>query len=264
MEEFKVIQPSPLLAPYIKKYWLLKTTCDSPTLARTLPTGMMNLIFHRGNRLLSTQHNELHPRAFLSGQEKSFDDLKYKGQINMISVVFNPIGIRAFFNLPINELNNLRVTAEDLEDKELLELERSLTSTDNDRLCILMIEQFLFKRLTSLAEHNIKRLESTIRLINSGQSDISTLADTACLSTKQFQRVFSEYVGANPKEFSRIIRFQRALHILETKPEISLTTLAYECGYSDQPHMIKEFKAFSGHTPTEYLAICQPFSDYFA
>lgn len=264
MEEYRIIQPAALLAPYIKNYWLLKTTCDSPTLARTVPTGMMNLMFHRGNRLLSVHDNDLYPRVFLSGQEKSFADLEYAGQINMISVVFNPIGVRAFFNLPINKLNNLRVTAGDLEDKELAELEYSLTDTEDDDLCILFIEQFLLKRLCRIAEHNLKRIETTIRLINSGQTDVALLADAACLSTKQFQRVFSEYVGSNPKEFSRTIRFQKVLHTLETKPQISLTTLAYECGYFDQSHMIKDFKALSGYSPNEYLTICQPYSDYFS
>lgn len=263
MEEFKIIQPTALLAPYVKNYWLLKTACDSPTLARTVPCGMMNLIFHRGNCLLSVRENEFQPRAFLSGHEKSFDDLEYSGQINMISVVFRPIGVRAFFNLPINKLNNLRVAASDLEDKELLMLERSLTNTENEQLCILLIEQFLLKRLTRLAEYNLKRMDASIRLINSGKTDIALLADTACLSSKQFQRIFSEYVGSNPKEFSRVIRFQKALHTLETKPQISLTTLAYECGYFDQSHMIKEFKLLSGYTPGEYIAACPPHSDYF-
>lgn len=263
MEKFKIIQPSALLTPYVKNYWLLKTACDSPALARTVPTGMMNLIFHRGNRLLSVHDNDLHPRVFLNGQEKTFADLEYTGQINMISVVFKSVGVRAFFNLPINKLNNLRVTAGDLRDKELAELEQSLTSTEDDQICILLIEQFLLKRLSRLAEHNLKRIETTIRLINSGQTDIMKLADTACLSTKQFQRVFSEYVGSNPKEFSRTIRFQKALHILETTPQISLTTLAYECGYFDQSHMIKEFKSLSGYTPSEYLDACPPHSDYF-
>jgi len=264
MEEFKIIQPSSPLAPYVKNYWLLKTACDSPTLARTVPTGMMNLIFHRGNRLLSIYEDELHPRAFLSGQEKSFADLEYTGQINMISVVFRPIGVKAFFDLPILKINNLRVTAADLEDRELAILEHSLTSTENDELCILLIEQFLLKRLSHLAEHNLKRIEATIRLINSGQTDITLLADAACLSTKQFQRIFSEHVGSNPKEFSRTIRFQKALYILETQSQTSLTTLAYDCGYFDQSHMIKDFKALSGYTPSEYLAACPPHSDYFS
>lgn len=264
MEDFQTIQPSAMLAPYVKQYWLLKAYSELPMQAGTVPTGMMNLIFHRGNRLLSVNDNELHPRSFLSGQEKTFANLEYTGQVNMLSVVFRPAGARVFFNLPMGRINNLRVTAGDIEDKELLELERSLTSTEDDNLCILLIEQFLLKRLTRFAEYNLKRIETTIRLINSGQSDVASLADTACLSTKQFNRIFSEHVGANPKEFSRIIRFQRALKILETTPQTPLTALAYECGYFDQSHMIKEFKALSGYTPTEYLAICLPFSDYFS
>ncbi len=52
VEEFRVIQPSAALAPYVKNYWLLKTDGDSDV-ARTVPTGMMNMIFHRGRRLIT-------------------------------------------------------------------------------------------------------------------------------------------------------------------------------------------------------------------
>ncbi len=263
MEEFRVIQPSSPLIPYVKHYWLLKTASHSATLARTVPTGMMSLIFHRGERLLSVYENALHPRAFLSGQEKTFADLLYCGQVNIISVVFRPVGIRAFFNLPVNLLAGLRLTAGDIEDRELLALENTLTSIESDKRCVLLIEQFLLKRLTRLAEHNLKRIETAIRLINYGETDITRLANAACLSTRQFGRVFCEYIGANPKEFSRTVRFQRALKILEHNPQLSLTALTYQCGYFDQSHMIKEFKALSGYTPREFLAVCPPHSDYF-
>lgn len=109
MEEFLIIKPSPHLAPYIKNYWLLKTDVTSPAIVRTLPTGMMSLVFHRGNRILSVKERELHPLAFLSGHEKGFADLEYNGQINMISVTFKPTGVRAFFNLPINKTDALRL-----------------------------------------------------------------------------------------------------------------------------------------------------------
>jgi|AGTN01.1.fsa_nt_gi Transcriptional regulator containing an amidase domain and an AraC-type DNA-binding HTH domain len=264
MEEFSIIQPTPLLVPYIKNYWLLKTASDSATLVRTVPTGMMNLIFHRGDRLLSVHEDEFHPRAFLAGHEKTYADLKYAGQVNMISIVFRPAGVRAFFNLPIIKTSGLRLTAGDLEDRELSALENLLTSNEDDLMCILLIEQFLLKRLRNLAEYNLKRIETTIRLINSGQTNVAILADAACLSTKQFNRIFSEHVGANPKEFSRTIRFQRTLHILENQQQFNLTALAYECGYYDQSHLNKEFKALSGYTPTEYLAAGPPHSDYFS
>ena len=262
VEEFRIIQPSRALAPYVKNYWLLKTAGDS--VARTVPTGMMNLIFHRGRRLLSVHENALHPRAFLSGQERTFADLQYDGQVDMISVVFRPAGVKAFFDLPMVLTAGLRLTAGDLEDKELTALENSLTSTEDDRMCILLIEQFLFGRLMRLAEHNLRRIETAIRLINSGETNVSALADAACLSNKQFDRVFSEYVGAHPKEFSRTIRFQRALHKLETDPQISWTALAADCGYFDQSHLIRDFRALSGYTPGEYLIACPPHSDYFS
>ena len=264
IEDFSIIQPAVMLRPYVKHYWLLKTVGDSAGLARTVPTGMMSLLFHRGNPLLSVHENEFHPRAFLSGQEKTFADLKYDGQINMISVVFHPAGVRAFFNIPIDKIAGLRLTAGDMEDKDLSELENALTSTEEDKLSILLIEQFLLRRLTRLPEHNLKRVETAIRLINAGQTEIGRLADAACLSTKQFNRIFSEYIGAHPKEFSRIIRFQRALHLLENNQQIPLTALAHECNYFDQSHMIKDFKTLSGYTPSEYFAACPPHSDYFS
>jgi transcriptional regulator GlxA family with amidase domain len=158
----------------------------------------------------------------------------------------------------------LRLTAGDLEDRELAVLENSLTSTEDDRMCILLIEQFLFMRLMRLAEHNLRRIEIAIRLINSGEANVGALSDAACLSNRQFDRVFSEYVGSHPKEFSRTIRFQRALHKLEADPQISWAALAAECGYFDQSHMIRDFRALSGYTPREYLAACPPHSDYFS
>ena len=263
MEDFSIIYPSSMLSPYVKHYWHLKTVGDSASLARTVPTGMMSLIFHRGNRLLSVNEMKLHPRAFLSGQESTFADLQYNGQVDMLVVVFHPAGVRAFFSLPLHKVTGLRVTAQEMEDKQLLQLENALISTEEEDLSILFIEQFLMKRLTHLASHNLKRINTTIRLIESGESDVSRLAHAACLSTKQLSRVFSEHTGINPKEFSRTIRFQRALHLLEKNPHISFAALAYECGYYDQSHMIKEFKAYSGYTPGEYLAACAPHSDYF-
>ena len=111
----------------------------------------------------------------------------------------------------------------------------------------------------------MKRIGATIQKINlHPQPTIHNLAQTACLSDKQFNRVFHEYVGTTPKEFIRIVRLQRALYTLQTQPDINFAQLAYECGYYDQSHLIKEFKAFSGYTPGEYLALCAPYSDYFS
>ena len=98
---------------------------------------------------------------------------------------------------------------------------------------------------------------------SAGELSVSRLAETVCLCKKQFQRVFSEHVGATPKEFMRIVRFHKALYTLQNNPATGLATLACECGYYDQAHLTNEFRHLSGYSPGQYLAICAPHSDYF-
>ncbi len=264
MEDFQVIQPSPLLAPYVKHYWFMTTASPVEASERIIPTGMMSLMFHRGERLFSSSDKDWQPRAFLGGQGTNYTDLTYTGAVNMICVVFRPAGAKAFFHIPLIELNNLNVSVHNLGDTQLSDLEKRLADTPDLNACILLIEQFLFQHLRQLATHNLKRIDAAIRSIYSGQQNVEMLAQTACLGYKQFKRVFAEYVGANPKEYLRVVRFQKSLHILQQRPGIPLTQLAYECGYYDQTHFIKEFKQFCGYTPTEYLAICAPYSDLFS
>ncbi len=236
---------------------------EIPAFERVIPKGMMSLIFHRGERIFSSSENQLQPRAFLSGQSTTYSNLSYYGTVDMISVEFHPAGAKAFFNIPMIELNGQTVSVDALSDPQLTELEKRLSESPDPKSCIFLIEKFLYKRIYRLEAHNLKRIGAVMQSIYRGEQSIDRLAETACLGYKQFKRVFAGYVGANPKDFLRVVRFQKALHILQIQPEITLTQLAYECGYYDQAHFIKEFKLFSGYTPTEYMAVCNPYSDLF-
>lgn len=262
MEKFQIIQPSSLLAPYVKQYWFLKTD-DVSRPQRIIPNGSVCLVFHRENHLFSISKNEPQPRAFISGQSVGYSDLSLTGSVDMISVTFHPHGAKAFFSMPLNELYGATVAVGEVSDRGLLELQDRLMYAEDERSCVQLIEAFLLRRLQIAKGYNHQRLSAVIQAINSGEMDIRKLAETSCLGYKQFQRLFREYVGANPKEFLRIIRFQRALFTLQCRPQIPLTQLSYECGCYDQPHLIKEFKVFSGYTPGEYISLCTPYSDYF-
>lgn len=181
MEAFAVIAPAPPLAPFVKHYWLLKTFGQSGAAVRTVPTGMMSLIFHRGTRLLSLQENQLQPRAFLNGQERSFSDLSYQGQVDMISVVFRSAGVRAFFRFPATLAAGHRLAGADIGDNSLSELESRISGFEDNRLAIRLIEEFLLSKLTPPSNHNLRRLEASLRLIHSGEHDIDNLARAACL-----------------------------------------------------------------------------------
>lgn len=263
MERFNIIKPSAVLAPYVKHYWLLESD-DIINSQRVIPTGNIELLFHRGNPM--KRNGQLIPRTSFSGQSLSFADLIPTGTVNIITVVFHPFGAKAFFGMPVYELSNSVVSADDLSIASLKELEDKILNTVDDNGCIRLIESFLINCLNPFKEYNYKRMMAAINAINLSHDDLSVsrLAETVCLSVKQFQRIFNEHVGATPKEFMRIVRFHKALYTLQHNPAMNFTTLAYECGYYDQAHMTNEFKLFSGYTPSQYVAICTPYSDYFS
>lgn len=86
-----------------------------------------------------------------------------------------------------------------------------------------------------------------------GTVSVQQLADEAGLSLRQFQRRFQALTGLNPKHYARICRIGQAVHRKELEPEASWTELALECGYADQSHFIRDFKALTGTLPREFL-----------
>lgn len=215
--------------------------------------------------MFSETSNELQPQSFVGGLSTEFTELTSRGNVDMIVVVFQPFGARAFFSLPMSEFFNNCISVNDIGDIPLKKLASQIQDSQDSLSSIDLIEKHFIKQLYSFDDYNYKRIVAAIDAVNNQpQIDVTSLSATTCLSYKQFTRIFTEYVGAKPKEFTRIIRFQRALYILQINPEISLTQLAFECGYYDQPHLIKEFKLFAGCTPSEFIAACNPYSDYFS
>ncbi|MBB4034687.1 AraC-like DNA-binding protein [Dysgonomonas hofstadii] len=263
MDSFDFILPSPILAPFVKHYWALRI--DTPYVSeRVTPIGCVQLVFHRKDKMYSHTGKEEQPLAFIGGQCNEFADIQSTGKVDMLVVLFQPHGAKAFFNMPINEFNNRNISIDSLNDRPLVQLADQIQNTSDNKIAIAQIENFLVSRLRNFDNYNYKRMTEVLKSINNThQAGIKQLANKACLSHKQFSRIFTEYIGTTPKEFTRIIRFQRALYTLQNNPATDQAGLAFDCGFYDQPHLIKEFKTFSGYTPNEYMTICAPYSDYF-
>ncbi|MCQ5172788.1 helix-turn-helix domain-containing protein [Bacteroides fragilis] len=68
----------------------------------------------------------------------------------------------------------------------------------------------------------------------------------------------------SPKEYYRVVRFQRVLYLLQNNPEIEIADLTYSCGFYDLSHSVKDFKEFLGCSPTQYLSSHSPYSTFFS
>lgn len=263
MRESEILYPSLSLSQYIKYYWVLKTDEVEPVMIQTISSGCIHLVFHRGDNL-NIQAKGLQPKNFIRGQFSVYGSLVSEGNIDMIAIIFHPLGLNPFIQCPMSELKNRYVDVEDLEDIELNHLKSSISSERNVQTCIQFIELFFMKRLIDI-DYNHKRVQNSIsQIINQPQIEVNTLAESACLGYRQFKRIFTNHVGMSPKEYYKVIRFQRVLYLLQNNPIMEIADLTYSCGFYDPSHLVKDFREFSGCSPTQYLSSRSPYSTFFS
>lgn len=91
------------------------------------------------------------------------------------------------------------------------------------------------------------------KIIDSGgQIAIESVANRQGYTVRQVERVFADYYGYSPKTMCRIIRMEYVLDMVEKHPEYSFATVAEKLGFSDPPHLLREFKHFAKMTPKEF------------
>jgi AraC-like DNA-binding protein len=105
-----------------------------------------------------------------------------------------------------------------------------------------------------LVQHTGGRLE-----LSHGVVPVGALADAAGVSGTHLATQFRSHVGVTPKRMARIYRFARLILSVDARNPINWSNFAHTAGYFDQAHFSKEFKDFTGHTPTEYLALRRRF-----
>lgn len=231
---------------------------------QTIPSGCIHLVFHRGNDLyFSTGHKQ--PKNFIRGQLSFPGALSLSGNIDMIAIIFYPLGLIPFLKLPLGELYNQYLDIDTIRDPGLNKLKARIFNEENTPECIRLIEHFLLNRIHHVNDYNYNRISDSIQSIKEQTGiTVSDLADKACLGYRHFKRVFTQYIGMSPKEFIKVIRFQRTLHTLQKMPSIDMAQLAYNCGFYDHPHLVKDFKSMSGCTPNEYMSSRKPHSTFFS
>ncbi len=97
------------------------------------------------------------------------------------------------------------------------------------------------------------------RLIRSGgTARVSALAAETGWSGRHLTSRFRAETGLTPKTAARVIRFHRARHLLAAHvaagEPVRLADLAMTCGYFDQAHLAREFRALAGVPPSQWLA----------
>jgi len=154
------------------------------------------------------------------------------------------------------ELENRVVALEDLWGHEARELAEELNTIGGEAARIACLESALVRRMTERRpfEPSIDIPGMTDWVVESGgQMTVGCLAEAAGLSRQHFTRVFRASVGVSPKVYCRLARFRSTLAYLQPGEDVEWAQVAAESGYTDQSHMIAEFRRFTGMTPEALL-----------
>lgn len=256
--KFYEINPSEKLLKYVKQYWAMEIdNNDNSVCERVIPTPNVDIMFHYRNSFNVKQNTGLEykqPQSFVSGIKSNYADVTTSGETGLICVVFYPHSAHRFFNFPLSELRNQVVNLDNIFTIHIKYIEEQLGEAKNLQQRIKIIEDFLLANLNTSYHKDDILLFKSLQLINQtkGQIKVAELSKELYTSPKSLERKFTAIIGKTPKQFLKIIRFQ---HIIQSMfhPQTNLTDVAYVNGYFDQAHFIKDFKAFTGCTPKQYI-----------
>ena len=255
--EVKIYIPHPALQEYvlnISTVNVLLPESIKEVVTPYPPTPFQSLMFYCNNPIsMSRVDNgdfEKQPLIVVIGPQFSRVNIKVHGQLKAVRVDFLPGGMYRMLGIPMHELFDGGFDALDLFGNEMKSINQQMQNLHDLEEGKNIVEQFLLRQVKNLKE--VLPFDDALRslLNNNGNVAIEKTASLSCLSLKQFERKCKERIGMNPKMFARILKFSKAYRLHEAAPQLSWTKIAYEAGYYDQMHMIRDFKVFAGVNPS--------------
>ena len=260
---YKTFEPGPPFDTLIENVWYWRGGDPGHAKDTIMASGRLGLFVNLTGDALSWYGGEGYgERNLLSGtavcgtHTRTFAIDAY--QPHMLGVQFKPGGAFAFFGGSAREFEDVHVSLSDIwgRDAERLHQRLMQASTPDDKIAILFRE--VVRRFSEKTHH--PAVEVALRLFGRcpHRVSVTTVSREAEVSPKKLIRLFTEEVGMTPKAYLRVSRFQRVLERVHAAPSVDWMDIVERYGYYDQPHFIREFKEFSGFTPTEYFRLRGP------
>lgn len=166
----------------------------------------------------------------------------YEKKVDEITVVFKPLGINHFIqdsDITLSEKVIFDMIFPDIQTKM-----EEVFACDNIEKQQNLVEDYWLSKLTSPS------LKVSTSLLNDIQNNmpIQSIAEKYGMTRQYLHKLFLKEIGKSPSEFKSVGRFRKSLQ--QRKSGQSLSEIAYQYNYSDQAHFNKEFKKYTGFTPS--------------
>jgi AraC-like DNA-binding protein len=256
--------PSPALAPFVDSLWGVRGSAHYHV-ESILPNGAIELMVNFGPRQKVVAYGDRAAddefrRAWIAGiQDQPLVHASPEGA-NHVAARFHAGGAHAFFDLPMDALTNRVVELDDLVgDRATDELWTRLREVESDEARCRVLERWLLERRSAVHPYfaTVRRAIDLLHARAAG-TPIGEVCGRLGLSNRHLIKQFRETVGLKPKSYGRIERLQRVIGACRGKTDVHWSRLAVEHGFSDQSHLIREFRRLAMVSPQQFLASRTP------
>lgn len=133
--------------------------------------------------------------------------------------------------------------------------EKGRTTADRQRIAAGLLDEVWAERVEGASPLDRRVMRAVFLLLRSGgEEPVTRLAAAVGLSPRHFRRRFRAAVGLTPKELARLRRVRASATGLVQGEQSAVTwvDLAAEHGYSDQAHLVREYRSLLGLTPSGF------------
>jgi AraC-like DNA-binding protein len=245
---------SPAIAPFVASFHYHKGEL-APAVERILPTGQSHLMVNLSEDEFRTYNGpnceNLHRTcgAVLAGPHGRFTAIDTREQNLLVAVEFKLGGAAAFLRMPLSETCDRVVELDNLWRRDGSALRERLCEAPTPAAKFRVLEAFLLTRIVRSWDPGIA---FAVSALDRGVS-VAAARSRVGLLPKTFVRRVREQIGLSPKRLARVRRLQRIVSSVAGRAHVDWCLVAAEHGYTDQAHLIHDFRDLTGITPTSYL-----------
>jgi len=241
-------RPRPRLRPLLPRGYAGFTEATAPRHLVLPATTSVPLIV----RLVDSPHRR---PAFVMGAHGTYSVLEGDCAPSYLEVLLAPLGASTLLGVPMDELSGHTVDLVDVLGATGRRLAEQLRQTSTWHRRFALLDQFLLRRLEGGPRPSLGVGWAWQRLVATGGAvPIGRIATGVGWSHRHLIARFRQQVGVRPKTAARLVRFGGVWRRLDDRRPLDWGQLAADAGYADQAHLVRDFRRFTGATPTEFLA----------
>ena len=169
-----------------------------------------------------------------------------------ICIIFWPGGLHRLLGFSMEEISEKDFSGHDLLGSDTNLLVEHLNATSTPTAQVNILDQYFMQKLHKISiSPPVDLLMQWVEQQPAATVSVDHILKNINKSVRQLERIFLQRFGIPPKTYLKLMRFNQAKQLKDRRPNLSWTQIAYELGYFDQMHLIRDFKAFTDHAPSK-------------